>query len=224
IFIHDDFENISAIYSEITKEWQLFFETIELPDGYYLLIIKSSDRFGLIGVNITSFSIRNWAILELLPSTEDNNAGRTMPVKFSLRVAEAVDPNTPFVRNEEITILIYIFDNPNVILHSATYGTTSTDYRIDSVGELYITNYKTLKKPHTYVVEVWRNEMLIGSFTFNTVDKKVDLTDFGDSANESKTVSLEIIQNFNNLFPFAFAIFGILWVTAEMLKIKKFEK
>jgi len=217
---------MSAAYNEITKGWQLSFNTTELPDGFYLLIVESSDRFGLIGVNITSFSIRNWAILVLLPATEDNNPGRTMPVKFSLRVAEAVDPNTPFVRNEEITILIYEDGVPNKILHTATYGDTSKDYRIDSVGELYITNYKTEKKPQTYVVEVWRNRMLIDSFTFDTVKGKGKLPDSGDSSDDSMTVSLEIVQNFNKLYLYTYFQFGILaflWVIAEMLKIKKFK-
>ena len=149
-----------------------------------------------------------------------------MPVKFSLRVAEVVDPNTPFVRNEEIIILIYALDNPNIILHSATYGDDSKDYRIDSVGELYITNYKTLNKPKTYVVDVWRKGMLIGSFTFKTVGKKPKLQDSGDSTDVSKIGSLEIVQNFNKLYLytfFPFGIFAILWVIAEMLKNKKFK-
>ena len=226
LFIHDDFENMPAAYNEITKEWQLFFDTTELPDGFYLLIVESSDRFGLIGVNITSFSIRNWAVLELLPATEENNPGRTMPVKFSLRVAKVVDLNTPFVRNEEIIILIYALDNPNIIFHSAIYGDDSKDYRIDSVGELYITNFKTSNKPKTYVVEVWRKGMLIGSFTFNTVGKKPKLQDSGDSTDVSKISSLEIVQNFNKLYLytyFPFGIFTIFWVIAEMLKNKKFK-
>lgn len=219
---------VGAATHVIDDEWQLSFDTTILPDGYYQIIVEASDIIGnTASAPPLNISIRNWAVLELLPATEENNPGRTVPVKFSLRVAEVVDPNTPFVRNEEITILIYTLDNPNVILHSATYGDTSEDYRIDSVGELYITNYKTLKKPKTYLVEVWRKGMLIGNFTFNTVGKKVNLQDSGDSTDVSKIGSLEIVQNFNRLYLytcFPFGLFAFLWIIADMLKNKKFKK
>ena len=94
-----------------------------------------------------------------------------MPVKFSLRVAESVDPEQPFVYNEELEIRIYDSAHPGTILQSSVYGDTSVDYRIDSVGEKYITNFKTGKKPADYVVEIWRtaNNFPVGSFTFITV-------------------------------------------------------
>jgi hypothetical protein len=38
-----------------------------------------------------NFSILNWAILEMLPNTQNSKASRTMPVIFSLRVAAAVN-------------------------------------------------------------------------------------------------------------------------------------
>ena len=78
-----------------------------IPDGYYLLIVNASDMLGNEGYDTVEFSIRNWAVLEMLPNTANNKAGRTMPVTFSLRIAEAVDPIQPFVRNEELNILIY---------------------------------------------------------------------------------------------------------------------
>jgi len=74
-----------------------------------------------------------------------------MPVKFSLRVAEAVDPAQPFVYNEELTIIIYEEGYLGNILQESTYGDTARDYRIDSIGELYITNFRTLKTPKTYI-------------------------------------------------------------------------
>ena len=86
--------------------------------------------------------------MELLPATAKNCAGRTMPVKFSLRVVEAVDPTMPFVWNEELEIIIYEKNNPDEILQHSTYGTTSVDYRINTEDELYITNFKTSKKKH----------------------------------------------------------------------------
>ncbi len=204
IFIHDDFENVPVEYNEVTNEWQLFFDTTILPDGLYLIITNTSDRFDNIGVDITSFSIRNWAVLELLPSTEDNKAGRTMPVKFSLKVHASVDLNTPFVRNEEINVLIYAFSDPNTILRNARFGTSSIDYRIDSLGELYITNFKTSKIPQTYVVEIWRKGMLIGSFTFKTVDKDQELPEINDQLGTNQVLDLKVIQNFSILCQYMF--------------------
>ncbi len=94
-----------------------------------------------------------------------------MPVKFSLTINETVDPEQPFVWNEELTIIIYKKGHPDNVLQNSTYGDTARDYRIDPEDELYITNFKTLKKkePTTYVVEIWRKDLLIGSFEFSTV-------------------------------------------------------
>ncbi|MFX0022093.1 MAG: NosD domain-containing protein [Candidatus Hermodarchaeota archaeon] len=212
IFIHDDYENMPAVYNELTNEWELFFDTTLLPDGFYLLITEACDGFDNIGANLTSFSIRNWAVLQLLPATEDNNPGRTMPVKFSLRVHESVDINTPFVRNEELNILIYTSSDPSIVLQNATFGINSIDYRIDSIGELYITNFKTLKDPQTYVVEVWRKGMLIGSFTFNTVYKKDTSQDSDNSTVISQRDPLEIVQNFNIVY---LAIYFVLQISVS---------
>jgi hypothetical protein len=73
------------------------------------------------------------------------------------------------------------------------------------------------------MVEVWRNGMIIDSFTFNTVNGKINLQSSGDLINDSKTVSLEIVQNFKELYLYTYfqsGIFAILWVIAEMLKNK----
>jgi len=150
--------------------WMLSFDTTQLPDGYYLFIVNASDTLGNEGSKTVDFSIRNWACIELLPSTESSKAGRTMPIKFSLRVVEAVDSAQPFVYNEELTIIIYEEGHPENILQESAYGDTARDYRIDQVGELYITNFRAIrKKPTTYVVEIYRKDMLIGSITFETV-------------------------------------------------------
>ena len=152
--------------------WQAWVDTNvpELPDGHYLLQVDASDMLGNEGSKTVQFSIRNWACLELLPATKANKAGRTMPVKFSLRVFETVDPAKPFVWNEELNIVICEKDHPENILQNSTYGDTARDYRIDPEDELYITNFKTIrKKPTTYVVEIYRKDMLIGSFEFSTV-------------------------------------------------------
>ena len=165
------FESIDA--TDVGSDrWQAWVDTNvpELPDGHYLLLVNASDMLGNEGSKTVQFSIRNWACLELLPATEASKAGRTMPVKFSLRVFENVDPAQPFVYNEELTILIYEEGHPESILQESTYGDTARDYRINSENELYITNFRTIrKKLTTYVVEVYRKDMLIGSFTFETV-------------------------------------------------------
>lgn len=150
-------------------KWKWDFDTTLHPDGYYFAVVTATDVLGNTGDTPVPFSVRNWACVELLPASESNKGGRTMPVKFSLRVVEAVDPAQPFVYNEELTILIYEKDHPENILQNSTYGDTARDYRINSENEHYITNFKTLKRPTRYVVEVWRKGMLIGTFDFRTV-------------------------------------------------------
>ncbi len=150
--------------------WTLTFDTTQLPDGYYLFLVNASDTLGNDGSKTVEFSIRNWACIELLPASESNKAGRTMPVKFSLRVFETVDPAQPFVYNEELTILIYEENHPESVLQESTYGDTARDYRISSEDDLYITNFRTIKKKlTTYVVEIYRKDLLIGSFSFKTM-------------------------------------------------------
>jgi len=149
--------------------WVRSFDTTLLPDGYYVAYVEATDIAGNKANETIDFSIRNWAPMELLPASETDKAGRTMPVKFSIRVIATVDPTQPFIRNEELTIKIYRKGYPGTILQTSTYGTTSKDYRIDPIGEKCITNFKTLSTPATYVVEIYRKGMLIGSFEFKTV-------------------------------------------------------
>jgi hypothetical protein len=163
------FESMAAV--DVGDDlWQVWIDTNvpELPDGHYMLGVNASDMRGNEGYKTVQFSIRNWACLELLPATETNKARRTMPVKFSLRVFENVDPAQPFVFNEELTVLIYEEGHPESILQESTYGDTARDYRIDSIDELYITNFRTMRTPTTYVIEVYRKDLLIGWFTFET--------------------------------------------------------
>jgi len=161
-----------ATLNSSTDKWECLFDTTLLSDGYYVVLAKAVDNYSNAGWSeVVPFSIRNWAVLELLPASQSNKGGRTMPVKFSLRIAESVDPAQPFVYNEELEIRIYDQMKPGSILQTSLYGDTSRDYRIDSVGEKYITNFKTKKQPATYTVEIWRTSknFLIGSFTFETV-------------------------------------------------------
>ena len=166
------YEDLPGAYNGTSWEYNFDTNTPQTPDGYYVILTKAVDTNGNEGWSTpVPVSIRNWAVIELLPNTANNKAGRTMPVKFALRIAAAVDPAQPFVYNEELEIRIYDASAPNTILQTSLYGDTSKDYRIDTAGELYITNFKTSKKPAEYVVEIWRmsKNFLVGSFTFETV-------------------------------------------------------
>ncbi len=163
------YEDLSSVFNDTTGRWEYDFETIQISDGYYVLLAKAVDVYGNEGwSDVVWFSIRNWSVIELLPATENNNAGRTLLVKFALRIAPEVDPIMSFVYNEELEIRIYEQEKPNQILQAAFFGDRSKDYRINNDTEHYITNFKTGKKPAVYMVEIWRtgNNFLVGSFSF----------------------------------------------------------
>jgi len=166
-------EDLAGILNTETGLWEYDFDTTQLLDGYYVILAKAIDACGNQAWSqiVVEFSIRNWAVIELLPASESNKAGRTMPVKFALRIAESVDPAMPFVYNEGLEIRIYDTEDPTTVLQTSVFGDGATSYRIDSVEELYITNFKTPKEPAEYVVEIWRpsRNFLVGSFTFETV-------------------------------------------------------
>jgi hypothetical protein len=131
------------------------------------------DPAGNTGVSeIVAFSVRNWAVVEMLPATPTNKAGRTVPIKFSVALSAAADPAMPFVHNEDLQVVVYETSDPGTVLHEATYGTESHDYRIDDVAGLYITNFKTLARATEYTVDVIRGDLVIGAFTFDTVRGK----------------------------------------------------
>lgn len=164
-------QDVPATYNGSTGKWELYYDTLQVDDGNYLLSATAVDGNGNPGYSqVLAFSIRNWAVLELLPASAKYKAGRTMPVKFSLRICESVDPAKPFVRNEELAIKIKEGDT---VLQESVYGVTATDYRIDDIAEHYITNFKTPKKPAIFTVEVWRirANFLLGAFEFETVKK-----------------------------------------------------
>jgi hypothetical protein len=162
------YEGLGGIFNSFSNQWGYNFDTTQLPDGFYVILAKATDTIDNLGWStLVNFSIRNWTVVELLPSSKTYKAGRTMPIKFSLRIASAVDPLMPFVYNEGLRIDIYKSSDPSNILQSSSFGITSTDYRIESSGELYITNFKTDKKPAEYTVEIWR-DFIVDSFTFNT--------------------------------------------------------
>jgi hypothetical protein len=163
-------ENLTAVYNSTSGNWELaqHFDTTQLPDGFYVLVATGKDVAGNEKTEIIPFSVRNWAVLELLPSTENNKAGRTMPVKFALRVVQEVDPAQPFVYSEALTIMIYEAGQPTPVLQSSTFGSGATDYRINAAQQTYITNFQTLKKPMQYTVGILRDALSIGTFGFQT--------------------------------------------------------
>jgi hypothetical protein len=166
--LSSQFELMPATLKQDGK-WHLYFDTRQLPDGFYSFIANGTDVLGNWRTKTVKFSIRNWAAIQLLPSTPSNKAGRTMPIKFSIRVKASVDPAQPFIYNEELTIKIYKIASPsNLLLQTSTFGSGSTNYRIDT-GTLYITNFKTQSTPATYLINIYRKGMLIGSFQFSTV-------------------------------------------------------
>lgn len=163
------FEDMVPDYDPVSGIANLAFDTLQLPDGHYLVVVSAADVDGNSSSITVPYSIRNWAVIEMLPTTRNSKAGRTMPVKFSLRVSEAVDPEQPFVYNEDLTI--HVTNDSSDILQTSVFGLGSRQYRIDEQSEHYITNFKTSKVPKMYTVEIWRsdNNFLVGSFTFETV-------------------------------------------------------
>jgi len=164
------YENLAAVYNSTSGNWELAqpFDTTQLPDGFYVLVATGKDVAGNEKTEIIPFSVRNWAVLELLPSTENNKAGRTMPVKFSLRVVQEVDPAQPFVYSEDLTITIYEAGKPTPVLQRSTFGSGARDYRINAAQQTYITNFQTLKNPMQYTIEILRDALSIGTFGFQT--------------------------------------------------------
>jgi hypothetical protein len=170
------YEDLEATYNSTSGYWEYWFDTTKLQDGYYVIIARATDDAGNEGMSsVVPFSIRNWAVITKLPSTPNSKAGRTMPIKFSLRIAKSVDPAMPFVYNEDLEIRIYRCDNTScsskTLMQTSVYGTKSTDYRIDVTAQLYQTNFQTQKTPAQYLVEIWRptKNFLVGSFAFKTV-------------------------------------------------------
>jgi hypothetical protein len=166
------YEDLSAVWNGSSGNWEYDFDTTILDDGYYLLLARALDTYDNENwSDPVHFSIRNWAVIELLPQSQEFRAGRTVPIKFSLRIVEEVDPLMPFVYNEGLEIRIYDESDPDNILQSSRFGEGARNYRINLASELYITNFKTSKISATYIVEVWRinQEFLVGSFSFETV-------------------------------------------------------
>ena len=161
------YDDISLDYDPISETWKHELDTSALQDGYYIFRYESADLLEDINTIQVDYSIRIWALCELLPCSSEYRAGRTIPVKFSLNMNPTVDPLEPFVHNEE---LVFEITNNGDLLQTSVYGIESGDYRIDP-GILYITNFRTLKSPAVYQVDIYNNGLLIGSFNFQTTRK-----------------------------------------------------
>jgi hypothetical protein len=151
-----------------------------------------------------------------------------VPIKFSLKTDKNIDATQPFVYNEDLMIKIFDTANPGDILQTSLFGDASKDYRIDTLNELYITNFKTLKTPAVYEVEIWRtnNNFLIGAFSFNTsiVDRGDftgdGITDFDDLIimtenwlGNEKTVDIDPYPNGDGMVNFMdFAVLAQHWM------------
>jgi hypothetical protein len=163
------YEDIPAIQDPATGNWSLWFDTLQLPGGYYVVVVKATDNAGNPNSITVPYSIRNWVVVDPFPATPAT-AGSTIPVGFSLRIAAPVDPAQPFVYEDDLTIKIYATSTPGDILQTSVFGTGPQDYQIDGPGEEYVTHFNTSPVPMQYTVEIWRTDkhFLVGSFTFKT--------------------------------------------------------
>jgi uncharacterized repeat protein (TIGR02543 family) len=57
------FEDIPATYDSGTGKWTLWFDTLQLPDGYYVVLVEATDGAGNVGSITVPYSIRNGAAL-----------------------------------------------------------------------------------------------------------------------------------------------------------------
>jgi len=168
-------ENLAATFNTTTGKWQYNFDTAQLQDDSYIVLAKAVDIYSNETWSVVvPFSSRNLATLKVLPSAARSKPGSVIPVKFSLSIPankKTKQPAIPFVYNEDLEIRIYKKARPtNILLQTSLFGTGVTDYHIDLVGKLYITNFQTESTPVTYIVDVWRpaKNFKVGSFTFAT--------------------------------------------------------
>ena len=162
------YEDLAVTYNAVSGVWSVPFNTRPLADGSYIAIAKATDSFSNVGTATATYSLRNWVMTPVPPSAQKINAGRTVPLKFTLRVDAAVDPSTPFVYREDLNVRVSLVAAPSTTVFLAVFGSTSGDYRIDSSTGTYITNFDTPSTPASYLVEVRRGTFVIGSFSLTT--------------------------------------------------------
>jgi len=172
------YEEMPAIQDdpETPEMWKLMFDTTQLHDGPFVLMTKATDRNGNVrwsdGV---PFIVHNLEIISRLPSSTNNKAGRTMPVKFALKMRDVVDPDQAFVYNDGLVVNVFkkaaTLDAENELLQTFVFGEGDDYYRIDTVDEIYIANFQTLEELAEYIVEVRQlsNDWLLGTLFFETL-------------------------------------------------------
>jgi hypothetical protein len=154
------------------------FDTTQVPDDYYVLTAKATDKNGNVRwSDPVRFSVRNWNVKEMYPGVRRYQAGRTIPIKYALRMDPVVDPAETFVYREDLAIKAYklaLDADPN-LLQTFLFGPGVVNYRVAPEGHLYIANYQTNKVPGQYMFEVRRirNNFLLGSFVIET-DRNVN--------------------------------------------------
>lgn len=164
-------EGFRDLLAELTDKENLIFsrklDLSPLDNGVYLITAKGMDVLGNMAELSLRYSLCNFDITTLVPLSQTSKAGRTVPVKFTLKAGSLTDPDQPFVYNEALTIDIRV-KGAHTPSQVSTFGTASTDYRISVPEEIYIVNFRTDKNPKTYLVTVYRGTRTIGSFTFST--------------------------------------------------------
>jgi hypothetical protein len=103
----------------------------------------------------------NYSVSFLPPLSLGKTAkgGSTMPVKFTVR-----DCNSTFIADQRVTVRVYEGATQKF---SATYGDSSSQVRIDTVAEQYITNFQTATGAHDYTVKVSFNGLDQATATFS---------------------------------------------------------
>ena len=150
------------------------FDTTQVDDDYYVLTAKATDKNGNVRWSEpVRFSLRNWVLHPLYPGVRRYQAGRTIPVKFDLRIDPAVNAAEPFVHRDNLHIDALMLQGLEwAPMQTFLYGPGVEHYRI-APAEHYIANYDTGKVAGQYTFEIRRirNDFLLGSFTVET-DRK----------------------------------------------------
>jgi len=183
------YEDIPGILNTATGSWEYVLDATSLLDGNYVVLTKAIDQFDNEALSESvPFSIRNWAVLNHMSETKDMIPGEKRNVKFILRVDKSIDPEKPFIYNEELEVRIYEASNPSNVLKTAVFGPSYDDYQISTKWNFYYTKFTSLEYPTEYVAEIWRpsNDFLIGSIGFKTA---VDFDSIPDSVDNCPTVN-----------------------------------
>jgi len=107
-------------------------------EGEYTVTLTVTDDDGAADTDTLTVTVYDYQWHPPLAETEEFNAGRTLPIKFSLW------KDGSFIRDESVQVTV-TDDEGNVVFH-AVYGHGDDHVRIDSRGKHYITNWHTDKE------------------------------------------------------------------------------